>query len=151
MVSKVYEHFRVFVRFEGRAVAIVTQEDVIEVLCRHLAAGVVNFALVINVDAWSASFRRFVEDLARVRVVPGVSDIVVRHVNDILSSDAVRQHNLDGMVSVSLMAVVAIGVRARHNDGPVRLRRGRERSESSGSSESLHNLQSEDGILLWYL
>ena len=39
--------------------------------------------------------------------------------NDLVAGDAIVEHDLHSVVSVSLVAVVAVGVGASHDDSPV--------------------------------
>ena len=110
MVSVVDEHLGVLIRLESWAVRVVSEEHLVELVSCDIASRVVDLGLVINIDAWSASVRRVVEDLAREWIVSGFGNIVVSEMDDVLASDAIIHQDLDGVMSVSLMTIVAVGV-----------------------------------------
>ena len=104
-------------------------------------ARVVNLRLVIDVDTWSTFGGGFVEELAWEGVASVVSNIVIGEMDNVLTGNTVFEHNLDGVMGVSLMTVVAVGVGASHDDGPMGLGGSSEGSKSSGSEEGLHCLK----------
>ena len=69
-----------------------------------------------------------------------VGDIVVGQMDDLVTRDAVLEHDLHGVVRVSLMTVVAVGVGASHNDGPMVGLVGSDGGGKSGSGESEFHL-----------
>lgn len=79
---------------------------------------VVNLALVIDVDTW-ASGVGLVEKRSSEWVLVALSDIVISEVDDVFTRNAVLEHDLHGVVRVSLMAVVLVGVGASHDDSPM--------------------------------
>jgi len=147
MVSEVEEHLGVLIRLEGGAVGVVTKKNVVEVLGGNGFARVVDVRLVVVVDALSASIGWVVEELSWEWVGAAVSNIVVSEMDDVLTGDAIVHHNLDGVMGVSLMTIVHIGVGTSHDDGPVGLSGSGKSGKSSGDSESLHCMFVETNLL----
>ena len=104
---------------DGTSTSVVTEEDVEEVGLVDGRASVVNLRGVVDVPASDARGGGLVEKLAWERVPVAVCNIVISHVDDLLTGDAVLEHDLDGVMGVSLMAVVAVGVGASHDHSPV--------------------------------
>lgn len=95
--------------------------------------------MLVHVDARSVGVG-LVEELAGEWVASGVGDVVVGQVDDLVAGNAVCKHDLDGVMGVGLMTVVAVGVRSSHDDSPVvgGVDGGGDGGESSGGSEGFH-------------
>ncbi len=138
MIDEVDEDLGVLVRLESGTVGVVTEENVEEVLLVDLGARVVDLGLVIDVDTWGTSIGGLVEKLAGEGVVSAVGNIVVGQMDDLVTGDTVLHHDLDGVMGVSLMTVVAVGVGASHDDSPVVGLGGGSVGGESGGSERFH-------------
>ena len=142
VIGEVDEDMGVLVRLEGGTVAVIAQQNVEEILRSHIVALVVGVGCIVDVCGVELSLTSgiidwLVEELTWVWVPIAANDIVVGQVDNMISWDAIGEHDLDCVVSISLMAVVAISVGAGHDDSPVVTRvSGSVGSECSGDERS---------------
>ena len=139
MVGVVDEDLGVGVRLESGTVGVVSKKNVVEVLGGDIFSRVVNLRLVVDIDAGDTLVCGLVEELSLEWVRSVVGNIVVSEMNDVLTGNTVLHHDLDGVMGVRLMTVVAVGVGSSHDDGPVGgLGSGGDGSESCGGHERFH-------------
>ena len=124
VVDEVDENFRVLIGLESGTVRIVTEEHVEKVLLVDLISSVVDLAFVVDVGRINFGLRNgrvhgLIEELAWVWVPRIVSNIVVGEVDNVLTRNSIIEHDLNGMMRIGLMSVVAVGVGASHDDSPV--------------------------------
>ena len=138
MVGVVDEDLGVGVRLECGTVGVVSKKNVVEVLGGDIFSRVVNLRLVVDIDAGDTLVCGLVEELSLEWVRSVVGNIVVSEMNDVLTGNSVLEHDLDGVMGVRLMTVVAVSVGSSHDDGPVGLGSGGDGSDSCGGHERFH-------------
>ena len=123
---------------DGTWGGLVTEEYLEEVLLVYSCSLVVNVACVVHVCASSGG--RMVEELTWEGIVWTVSNVVIGQMNDLVAGDTVLEHNLDSVMCIRLMTIVAVGVRSSHDDSPVvrGVNGGDGDCENSGGSEGFH-------------
>lgn len=118
MINEINEDLGGGVRTEDWAWGgLVTKEDLEEVLLGDSCSTVVDVALVVHVDACTGG--RMVEELAWEGILSVVSNVVIGQMDDLVAGDTVLEHNLDSVMGVRLVTIVAVGVGSSHDDSPV--------------------------------
>jgi len=97
----------------------VTLEGLDEDVLVGLATLVVDVATLVDIDAWGAFCSWLVEELAWVRVLAGLGDVVDGEHDDLALWDSVGLGLLVGVATIGVMSVVPVATGSDDDDSPV--------------------------------
>lgn len=97
---------------------LVALEYGLEMFRSNGSSGIVNFDSSVDIYPWVFE-GRFIEDLPLVRIAFMFGNVVIGKSDDTILIESTFGEQLEGMIDVSLVSVIGVGVRTCNQDSPV--------------------------------